>query len=306
MTDAPSIPTHADEPSDADRSAARRRAPQDPEALLRIAAVSALRRIERDRQMMPPGKMRDVMDILLLRLFEPQLDVNALKEASGARDNNLSQQVRAWLGVGLHGYLEARRLDTAERLMRDTRLTLSAIAALVGYSHLSVFSRAFHRTRGVRPSTYRRQMHRARAAGARPVPPTFAVAPLPAASGRVVCAGCACRIDRGAPLHIWRELQPLCPLCAHEDAHVPRVLLRALRAVPGTIVVHRHAHAAAPAAERAPANALARLDPRERDDLVEALIESIDLAGGPSVEAWRRGEPRPSWDDPLAASDGAW
>jgi AraC-like DNA-binding protein len=54
-----------------------------------------------------------------------------------------------------HNYLLSRRLEQAERLLRETQLPLSEIAAATGFSDQSHLARHFRRRTGMSPGLAR-------------------------------------------------------------------------------------------------------------------------------------------------------
>ncbi len=54
-------------------------------------------------------------------------------------------------------YIEACRIQTAERLLRETGLRVWEIGDLVGYDSIGTFSRAFERCNGQRPGAFRKE-----------------------------------------------------------------------------------------------------------------------------------------------------
>jgi AraC family transcriptional regulator len=60
-------------------------------------------------------------------------------------------------GVSPHQYLIACRVERAQRLLRDTHLSMREIAYRVGYSNPAHFSTVFHRVAAMTPTTFRRQ-----------------------------------------------------------------------------------------------------------------------------------------------------
>ncbi|HEX6521394.1 MAG TPA: AraC family transcriptional regulator [Streptosporangiaceae bacterium] len=64
----------------------------------------------------------------------------------------------ARVGMPPAAYLAHVRLDAATGLLRDTALTVTLIAANVGYSSEAAFSRAFKRRYGTAPARWRRDM----------------------------------------------------------------------------------------------------------------------------------------------------
>ena len=65
-------------------------------------------------------------------------------------------------GLPPYAYIEDCRLEVACRLLTDTDLKVWQIAQLIGYSTLQVFSRAFDRWSGVRPTIFRNHSRQSR------------------------------------------------------------------------------------------------------------------------------------------------
>ncbi len=124
--------------------------------LLALAAEETLSRIRRDREGVPK-KLAPLLAYIEQHLFDPELDVNSLKRACEVRNNTTMVQFRAKLGVTPHLYIKARRAEVAKKLLRDTQLRVSDVAALLGYSGTRAFSRAFKRVSPQLPSDYRAQ-----------------------------------------------------------------------------------------------------------------------------------------------------
>jgi len=124
--------------------------------LLEAAAAQSLKRIRRDRAWVP-SNLDPLLAYIEEHLFDPTLDVNQLKRGCGIRDNSVPIRFHATLGRTPHAYIEDRRLETARRLLSATSLRIWQVAELVGYSGIQVFSRAFLRWSGERPSAYRKR-----------------------------------------------------------------------------------------------------------------------------------------------------
>ena len=69
----------------------------------------------------------------------------------------LSDLFRRTTGQSLTEYHRYRRLDIAARLIREEKLTVTAIADRLGYATVYAFSRAFKARYGVSPAAYRRE-----------------------------------------------------------------------------------------------------------------------------------------------------
>ncbi|MCP4662893.1 MAG: helix-turn-helix transcriptional regulator, partial [bacterium] len=124
--------------------------------LLEAAAAETRERIRLDRERVPP-QIQPLLAYLEEHLFDPDLDANQLKRACGVRDHSLPVHFHNALDLPPYAYIEDCRLQTACRLLRDSNLKVWQVAQMLGYSTLQVFSRAFHRWSGVRPSRFRQK-----------------------------------------------------------------------------------------------------------------------------------------------------
>ncbi len=124
--------------------------------LLEKAAIESLRRVRQDRER-APQRIKPLLAYIEENLFDPTLDVNQLKRSCGVRDNSVPIQFHSAVGRPPHGYIEDRRLETACRLLGESNLKIWQISELLGYSSIQVFSRAFSRWSGQRPTSYRKK-----------------------------------------------------------------------------------------------------------------------------------------------------
>lgn len=122
--------------------------------LLAVAAAATLERIREDKQR-SPAQLRPLLDYLETHLFDAGLDVKHAKKACGIRDNTLPLCFHHALSLPPYAYIEDCRMEVGCNLLRDTDLKIWQVAQLLGYSTLQVFSRAFKRWSGVRPSEFR-------------------------------------------------------------------------------------------------------------------------------------------------------
>ena len=127
--------------------------------LLETAAIPTKERIRRDLAR-APRQIQPLLEYLERHLFDADLDANRLKIACGVRDNTLPIRFHDVLDLPPYGYIEDCRLEVACRLLADTELKVWQVAQLLGYSTLQVFSRAFHRWSGLRPTKYRHRCRR--------------------------------------------------------------------------------------------------------------------------------------------------
>ncbi len=127
--------------------------------LLEQAAKESIERIQLDRRK-APQRLKPLLAYIEENLFNPTLDVNQLKRSCGVRDNSVPIQFHSAVGRPPHGYIEDRRLETACRLLADSHLKIWQISELLGYSSIQVFSRAFSRWSGQRPTLFRKKARR--------------------------------------------------------------------------------------------------------------------------------------------------
>jgi AraC family transcriptional regulator len=62
-------------------------------------------------------------------------------------------------GLPPHRWLQARRIELAKDLLRNSRLTLTEVALQCGFADQSHFTRVFSRQTGVAPNAWRRTVH---------------------------------------------------------------------------------------------------------------------------------------------------
>ncbi|MDX6328083.1 MAG: AraC family transcriptional regulator [Streptomycetaceae bacterium] len=84
------------------------------------------------------------------------LTVPAVARVAGISHNHLTRLFRAETGGTVVGYIRRRRLERARHLLRESTLSIPAIAATVGIPDLQAFNKACHRELGGSPRTVRR------------------------------------------------------------------------------------------------------------------------------------------------------
>ena len=90
---------------------------------------------------------------------EPDGDLSLARLAVRCQTSvsRLTAAFRSAMGVSVHAYREHLRLARAERLLRHSRLSISAIAEACGYPDPFHFSRRFRRHAGMSPRVWRSQ-----------------------------------------------------------------------------------------------------------------------------------------------------
>lgn len=121
---------------------------------LKMAAVETRERIRRDREGLP-HPLTDLLAYLEEHLFDGDLNVDSARRAVRIRDNSFSTAFRAYLGKTPRVYLEHLRLETADRMLRKSRIEPGRVARAVGFTDYSTFHRAYTAWAGERPSDAR-------------------------------------------------------------------------------------------------------------------------------------------------------
>src|SRR5699024_3854885 len=139
--------------------------PPDPVARLRVDACAhpllglvAARLHGRSGGAGRPGPgpaIADLTEWILDHLADP-LTVATLAAETGWSPPHLHRLVREQWGTTPMRLVTRLRMDRAERLLRDTDLTVARIAALVGFADPLHFSRRFREVTGRSPSAVRR------------------------------------------------------------------------------------------------------------------------------------------------------
>lgn len=83
------------------------------------------------------------------------LAVPAVARAAGISHNHLTRLFRAETGSTVVAYIRRRRLERARHLLRESTLSIAAIAATVGVPDLQAFNKACHRELGGSPRAVR-------------------------------------------------------------------------------------------------------------------------------------------------------
>ena len=87
--------------------------------------------------------------------YQGPLRLNEIAEAEGLTTTHLSHIITDAFGMSFQDYLKNKRLECSLRMLSDTSLTLSEIAALSGFSELKYMTKAFKETFGLSPQEYR-------------------------------------------------------------------------------------------------------------------------------------------------------
>lgn len=91
--------------------------------------------------------------------FARDLSLDQIAEHVRMSPFHLARIFKSAMRCTVMDYVTQRRIDEAQRLMRESRLSIKEIAADVGYADQNYFSRVFRRLTGTTPSTYRKAQH---------------------------------------------------------------------------------------------------------------------------------------------------
>lgn len=93
---------------------------------------------------------------------EDPFTLEQLASIAGMSRASFAEQFKKAFGRTAMGFLKELRLRRAARLLETTDLPVKTIAARVGFSSRSHFSRAFKAVMNAEPTTYRASIHEGR------------------------------------------------------------------------------------------------------------------------------------------------
>lgn len=88
--------------------------------------------------------------------FQDDLSLDALAEQFYISKYYLSRSFREVTGFGISEYINILRVQRAQKLLQETSLSVSEIAARVGFESITYFERVFKRHQLISPAQYRR------------------------------------------------------------------------------------------------------------------------------------------------------
>lgn len=93
----------------------------------------------------------EAREILLSELENPP-SISQLSQQVGICQRTLRRGFKELFGTTVIGYLNQKRMEKAQQLLREKQLSVSEVANIVGYSHFGHFSTAFKNQFGITPS----------------------------------------------------------------------------------------------------------------------------------------------------------
>ena len=88
--------------------------------------------------------------------IDSELSVESLSAFSGVSPSYLERLFRRAAGMSVIRYCRARRVERAKTLLREGRMSVTAVAAATGFSSVHYFSRTFKSLAGCAPREYAR------------------------------------------------------------------------------------------------------------------------------------------------------
>ena len=118
--------------------------------------ISTLGQLPVDELLSPSrGGLPPVVTQRMCEYIESHLDqkitLQALAAIAGLSTRHFARAFNQSMGTPPHGYLLSWRLERAERMLRETQVPLSEIAAATGFSDQSHLARHFRRRTGMSP-----------------------------------------------------------------------------------------------------------------------------------------------------------
>jgi transcriptional regulator of acetoin/glycerol metabolism len=108
----------------------------------------------RSRGGLPPVVTQRICEYLESHL-DQKIGLDALASMAGLSTHHFARAFHQSVGMPPHSYLLSRRLERAERMLRETTLSLAEIAGATGFSDQSHLARHFRRRTGMAPSLAR-------------------------------------------------------------------------------------------------------------------------------------------------------
>lgn len=84
-----------------------------------------------------------------------RLTVQQIADEAGYDRSHLHRLFKAEIGMGIHEYINASRINAAKGMLKDGTHTIADIASLLGFSSQSHFCHAFSEAVGVTPKEYK-------------------------------------------------------------------------------------------------------------------------------------------------------
>ena len=115
-----------------------------------LAHLPAAEPLAPSRGGLPPLVTQRICEYIESHL-EQKIGLEGLAAMAGLSTHHFARAFNQSMGIPPHSYLLSRRLERAERMLRETQVTLSEIAVATGFSDQSHLARHFRRRTGMSP-----------------------------------------------------------------------------------------------------------------------------------------------------------
>lgn len=88
--------------------------------------------------------------------FEQEITLEKLGQQFAISESYLSRKFKSVSGMGLNEYVTYVRIANAERMLKETMMSVTEIAEKCGFNGSNYFSSVFKRTKGITPLVYRK------------------------------------------------------------------------------------------------------------------------------------------------------
>ncbi len=126
-----------------------------------LALASLLAELSQNAVAVMPQKENSARIVRAMSLINQHLGESfGIKDIASRLEwsaSHLRRRFREEVGISLGDYISRRRLDSAQRLLLDTTMSVSEVARCCGYDTIYSFSRFFKSSTGLSPQKYRQQ-----------------------------------------------------------------------------------------------------------------------------------------------------
>ena len=107
----------------------------------------------------PESQIQTIKEILsfLKKHYDRHYTISELSEMFGLSPTLIKKCFKGVYGISLYAYIKRYRLQLAEQLLVESKLTIAEIAGQVGYLNPNKFSSAFSKQYGMSPSSFRQK-----------------------------------------------------------------------------------------------------------------------------------------------------
>lgn len=109
---------------------------------------------ETDQKQSKPAKLvKSALEYIYLHYSE-DLENSTIAEAMEVSPNYLTKIFRQHVGISLHKYVTAYRLEQSQQMLASGKYNITEVAQKCGFSSIHIFSKLFKQECGISPSAY--------------------------------------------------------------------------------------------------------------------------------------------------------